>query len=95
MVFSYNGSFVGAANLTDATKTNTATVTEYFSWDPSNEGRRYVPGAGGVPAATDTAQVTPVFPNVALLATINNWAFFCGLIIGFVGYLLVRPRTAA
>lgn len=36
-----------------------------------------------------------VFPNVALLATINNWAFFCGLIIGFVGYLLVRPRTAA
>lgn len=71
MVFSYNGSFVGAANLTDATKTNTATVTEYFSWDPSNEGRRYVPGAGGVPAATDTAQVTPVFPNVALLKQVS------------------------
>ncbi|MCG6566752.1 cytosine permease [Tessaracoccus sp. ZS01] len=34
-----------------------------------------------------------LFSGVELLATINNWAFFCGLIIGFVGYLLVRPRT--
>jgi allantoin permease len=34
-------------------------------------------------------------PGVALLATINSWAFFCGLAIGFVGYLLVGTRRRA
>ena len=72
MLFTYNGSFVGAASLTAATKTNTASVTEYFSWDPSSEGRRYVPGAGGVPAATDTASVTPIFPSVVLAKTVSD-----------------------
>lgn len=35
-----------------------------------------------------------VFPDVPVLATINSWAFFCGLAIGFIGYLLVGTRKS-
>jgi allantoin permease len=33
--------------------------------------------------------------GVPLLVTINNWAFFSGLVIGFTGYLLLSRRPAA
>lgn len=33
-----------------------------------------------------------VFPGVPVLVTINSWAFFCGLAVGFVGYLMVGVR---
>lgn len=36
-----------------------------------------------------------VFTGVPLLVTINSWAFFSGLAIGFVGYLLLGSRTRA
>ncbi|MEJ2763593.1 cytosine permease [Photobacterium sp. MCCC 1A19761] len=39
--------------------------------------------------------VGKVFPNVPVLATINSWAFFSGLTIGFIGYLLVGARKKA
>ncbi len=36
-----------------------------------------------------------VFPTIPVLATINSWAFFSGLTIGFIGYLLVGARKNA
>lgn len=35
-----------------------------------------------------------VFPDITVLATINSWAFFSGLTIGFIGYLLVGARKS-
>lgn len=34
-----------------------------------------------------------LFPDIKILATINSWAFFSGVLIGFAGYLLVGSQT--
>ncbi len=67
---SYDATFVPSAQLTPGGKTNTATVTEFsscadgFATCDGDEARTYVPGQNNVPAATDSATVTPLFPSV-------------------------------
>ncbi|MGV9194684.1 isopeptide-forming domain-containing fimbrial protein [Microbacterium sp. MC2] len=60
----YDARFAASSELTATALVNTAEVTGYESFDDG--GRTYVPGENGVPEATDTASVQPLFPAVEL-----------------------------
>ena len=70
LTLSYTARFADSEYLNATPRVNTAQVTRYESFGTG--GRVYVPGQNGVPAAQDTASVTPLFPHVVPTKSVTS-----------------------